>query len=157
MPNKGYRFSPEQRSRLSESHKGQPAWNKGMGGCKRGHDESLWVVPPSGVPICLGCKRENGARYREKNRETLRRKNRLERYGISEDMFDQLWAKQAGSCAICGAPFEGEEYRIDHDHQTGAVRGLLCASCNTAIGLLGDSCENMSRAIEYLRQPGGGI
>jgi hypothetical protein len=43
------------------------------------------------------------------------------------------------------------ELVVDHDHNTGAVRGLLCHSCNTGLGHLGDSVETLARALDYLQ------
>ncbi len=57
-------------------------------------------------------------------------------------------------CAICDGDQPGGRFgnwHIDHDHQTGVVRGVLCAWCNTALGLLGDSPERIDRAADYLR------
>lgn len=57
-------------------------------------------------------------------------------------------------CAICGGDHPGGRFgnwHIDHDHNSGAVRGVLCSWCNTALGLLGDDPERMDRAAEYLR------
>ena len=148
----GAKFTPEQLERLSESHMGQVAWNKGHRGCKRGHDPELYVCPPSGVWVCLGCKRENGAAYRKKHKAKVQLRGRLARYGISESEFSELWRKQAGCCAICGITLDGGKYRIDHDHATGRVRGLLCVSCNTGIGLLRDSAEVLMSAAKYLSE-----
>lgn len=153
MPKKGYKFTSEQCDNLSQGHIGQIAWNAGAGGCKRGHAPDLYVaMPGTGVKVCLGCKRENGARYRTENRESIRRKNRLNRYGISETEFKHFWTAQGGACAICGLLFVEHEYHIDHDHKTGAVRGLLCVACNTAIGLLKESTEVLQEAIHYLER-----
>ena len=133
-----------------EFQPGQTPWNKGTGGCKRGHDPSLYVRMPSGVYVCLGCKRENGAKYRAENKKRILFKNRLGRYGISAEEFETLWDKQNGACAVCGTSFNDNEYRIDHDHDTGKVRGLLCVSCNAGIGLLKDSPKVLLNAVKYL-------
>jgi len=137
---------------MSQSHMGQEPWNKGTGGCKRGHDPEFYVCSPSGIMMCMACKRENGAKYRNENRDRIQRKSRLARYGISEAEFKRLWVKQGGACAICGKLFADEEYHIDHDHESGEVRGLLCAACNTAIGLFKDSAAVLDNAIKYLNQ-----
>lgn len=128
----------------------QIPWNKGTGGCKRGHDPSLYVCLPSGVFVCLECKRENGAKYRLKNREHINLSNRLGRYNITLEEFKALWKKQNGTCAICGDRFQKKKYRIDHNHDTGEVRGILCTSCNSGLGLFNDSPEILLRAAEYL-------
>jgi len=137
--------------------KGRAPWNKGTGGCKRGHDPSLYIELPSGVFVCLACKRENGAKYRVANRKSIRLKNRVGRYNISYEEFKTIWDKQNGCCPICGIRFETEDScRIDHNHTTGIVRGLLCASCNTGIGLLKDSSEILIKASEYLNEQNRG-
>jgi len=60
---------------------------------------------------------------------------------------------QGGVCAICGKPEATARTKrlcVDHCHETGKVRGLLCSHCNRAIGLLGDSCAILASAITYL-------
>jgi hypothetical protein len=153
MPRKGYRYTPAQRENLRRGHRGQKAWNRGTGGCRRGHATNLYVCGPSGIYVCLGCKRENGARYRTNNKKAILSRSRLARYGLSPHIFHALWDYQQGQCAICLTVFMQDEYRIDHDHVTGNVRGILCAGCNTALGLLKDSQALLSQAIAYLATP----
>ena len=150
MPKVGYKFTDEQLEHLSAGHIGQIAWNKGKKLTKCVHALSEYVVLPSGAPCCLACKREQGARYRAKNRVEIRTKGRLSRYGLTPLKFQELWKAQSGCCAICSKPLDVNKYRIDHNHNTGEVRGLLCASCNTAIGLLRDSEAFLLRAVRYL-------
>lgn len=75
------------------------------------------------------------------------------KYGLTLEQYDQMLSDQGGGCAICGGK-ESRGYQVnfhvDHDHATGAVRGLLCAPCNTAIGLLQDDHEVVLRAALYL-------
>lgn len=135
---------------------GQIPWNKGLGGCKRGHDPSLYApMPGSGVRVCLACKRENGARYRSKNQKVINLKNRADRYEMTVADFEARFDRQGGRCAICGDEIDKEHCRIDHSHSTGKVRGLLCVSCNTGIGLLKDSPDVLVKASEYLRKSDG--
>lgn len=64
---------------------------------------------------------------------------------------EQLRAR--GCCDICGGTRPGgrfNNWHIDHDHETGVVRGVLCAACNTAIGLLGEDPERIIAAAEYV-------
>lgn len=65
----------------------------------------------------------------------------------------QMLAAQNGVCAICGkepTKGRGRKLHIDHDHETGKRRGLLCNGCNTGIGSLGDDVSRLQRAIKYL-------
>lgn len=114
----------------------------------------LWVTPKDGVSICLGCKRVNGAKYRKEHRAQIRINSRVARYGMTLEDFRTLWDSQHGQCAICGLGLDKAKYRIDHDHKTGKVRGILCASCNTALGLFKDSPDSLNRAMSYLHANG---
>jgi len=146
----GYIRTPEQRERMRAGHLGIEPWNKGTGGCKNGHDPKYYVQLPSGVYYCKKCKRDNAAKYRAKNIDRLRIEKRVGRYNITEDYLKEIWVKQNGICAICGEALDSEKYRIDHDHNSGKVRGILCHSCNTGIGLLRDSPEILHNATRYL-------
>lgn len=65
--------------------------------------------------------------------------------------YKTLWDKQGERCAICGVGFaEPSNGCVDHNHETGAVRGLLCHQCNSAIGYFRESIESMKKAITYL-------
>lgn len=77
------------------------------------------------------------------------------KYGISPEQYFEMYKKQNGKCLICGCePKDGEYLSVDHDNQTGEVRGLLCSKCNTGIGLLGESLMTLGRAIKYLATGG---
>jgi len=77
------------------------------------------------------------------------------RYGISLKEYEALVASQDGRCAICrciptGRAKKSSTLHVDHIHGANIVRGLLCNSCNRAIGLLGDSAVRVWRAAHYL-------
>jgi hypothetical protein len=74
-------------------------------------------------------------------------------YGITMAEFDKLVEFQKGNCAVCFKPLEilNRRANIDHDHETGEVRGILCTGCNTGIGHLGDNIEGLERALYYLK------
>lgn len=74
-------------------------------------------------------------------------------YGLEPSDFSDLLAKQNGVCAICGGQPNGPGKRlhVDHCHTSKAVRGLLCAKCNTALGLLDDNPDRLEAAAAYLR------
>ena len=78
-------------------------------------------------------------------------------FGISLEEYEQWLVKQNDGCAICGAkPFSGRaggrRLAVDHDHETGAVRGLLCGSCNRAVGQFDDNPAWMRQAADYVKE-----
>lgn len=77
---------------------------------------------------------------------------RLKYYGLSEQQFQEMFARQGGKCAICGtSEFLNRGPQIDHEHSPASkVRGILCNSCNGGLGLFRDSIANMKAAIAYL-------
>jgi|SRR5215510_5208771 len=75
---------------------------------------------------------------------------RAHKYGLTPAMIEELRTKQYGLCAICGYSL-GPKFNVDHDHETGMVRGLLCYPCNTALGKFQESERILLSAIAYLR------
>lgn len=75
-----------------------------------------------------------------------------ERFGISVDDYDEMLLKQHGVCAICGGYCaSGRRLAVDHCHETGRVRGLLCARCNIGLGFFDkDGGDLLLSAVEYL-------
>jgi hypothetical protein len=71
------------------------------------------------------------------------------RYGITARERSALLVAQDGLCAIC---YERPAVTVDHDHETGRVRGMLCKGCNVALGVLGDSPEALRRVLDYVTQ-----
>lgn len=82
-------------------------------------------------------------------------------YGITLEKYNDLFDKQKGLCAICNQKEKcinktstGQRLSrlsIDHCHNTGKVRGLLCRKCNSAIGKMSDNIELLQKAINYLK------
>lgn len=76
-------------------------------------------------------------------------------YGITLQEYDNMLYEQGNGCAICGTKndvVEGRRLAIDHCHDTGKVRGILCARCNQALGLFCDSVDNLESAVQYLKK-----
>lgn len=73
--------------------------------------------------------------------------SRRKRYGLTAEEFRAILASQDGKCAICAKPLEDTAGKraVDHDHQTGAVRGLLCVPCNGSLGWFERHSEAASR------------
>jgi hypothetical protein len=73
------------------------------------------------------------------------------RYGIGAAEVDGMIAEQGGVCAVCGRP---DPEHVDHDHATGAVRGILCFNCNGGLGQFGDDQDRLVSAALYLDNAG---
>ena len=80
-------------------------------------------------------------------RHLRKQKDARRRYGLSREARLALFEASDGLCALC---YDAPATVVDHDHETGAVRGALCSGCNTGLGRLGDSVNGLRQAIEYL-------
>ncbi len=81
------------------------------------------------------------------------RKSKLKRaFGLTVQQYDEMLVAQGGRCALCGSDFPGGRGRfvVDHCHDTGKIRGLLCNLCNVGLGALRDSPQLLQKAIHYL-------
>lgn len=73
----------------------------------------------------------------------------LKQYGLTPETYAALLESQGGHCALCP---QTDKLCVDHDHATGAVRGILCGRHNRAIGALGDTLADLEAVVTYLRQ-----
>lgn len=110
--------------------------------------------------------------YRAKNKDKIRayqkewhaanpakaaaakRKSDLKRYGLTPEAWEELFNSQGRRCAICSSTETktNANWHTDHDHTTGAVRGILCRACNHLLGHAEDNTETLSKAIDYLNE-----
>lgn len=116
--------------------------------------------------ILRGCKdryNKDTARITQRNKNyRARNRGKYKEYewrcagmvNMTMERYDQLFQEQNGSCAICriGAETLSRNLVVDHNHETGKVRGLLCDHCNQGIGKLKDNIIILERAIEYLNR-----
>lgn len=108
---------------------------------------------------CRDCTNTT-ARDRQQDADYLKgvnRRSKLKRtYGITEGHFNDLLAWQGGGCAICGTKEPGGRgsFHVDHCHTNGNIRGLLCHSCNVALGCFADDIERINTAMNYLEKGG---
>jgi len=91
----------------------------------------------------------------------LRRYNLASKYQINEAHYATMLDRQHGRCAICEQAQDDSGdakklLQVDHDHDTGQVRGLLCPCCNKALGLFKDRPAVVERAFKYLQHWKGG-
>ena len=134
------------------------AWNKGVHArfCRSGHDTELTGRATNGN--CRLCANLATARWRERNWQHVKlvaqRRNLLKR--LEFPTFTAAVEAQSGKCRICDEipPLRHGERRlhIDHDHATGAFRGLLCQRCNIGLGQFQDSPALLAKAIVYLEE-----
>ena len=100
---------------------------------------------------CKACDQE----YRNNNQDAVREYHYQNRYGISLEQYNNKLQAQNYCCDICGSSHvEHQRMKtlvVDHCHTTGQVRGLLCHSCNIAIGAVKEKEEILMACISYLR------
>lgn len=89
-------------------------------------------------PVKLASKLESGSWTRRKAK-----------YGITKEKYQDLLTEQCGRCKVCNVELMSE-LRVDHDHKTGAIRGLLCANCNSGLGMFQDDPDRLRKAAQYL-------
>ena len=92
--------------------------------------------------------------YHAANRDRVASGLLQRNYGISLADYDEMLEAQDNGCAICGKMPEenGQRLSVDHDHETGQVRGLLCRHCNSGLGYFMHGPERLRNAIAYLEQ-----
>lgn len=90
--------------------------------------------------------------WHETNKDRVRHLNLQRRFKITLEEYNNLLSKQNECCAICHK--HQSEFKIklavDHDHNNGKVRGLLCSNCNNGLGRFKDNKDLLSEAIKYL-------
>lgn len=93
---------------------------------------------------------------RQRSRVYQRNHRLKTKYKLSKEAFFLLLLKQANRCAICKVEFDLNikplTPHVDHDHRLDQVRGLLCQSCNTMLGMAKDSVDTLNNAVVYLNQ-----
>lgn len=87
-------------------------------------------------------------------KEKIRARNLKQRYNLSLEDYEKLLDSQNGQCKICGVTkcTVYDYLSVDHCHDTNNIRGLLCNSCNTGLGLLNDDTKTVKKALKYLRR-----
>lgn len=106
-------------------------------------------------------RREYMRQWRAADRNRERIYKMRSRYGIDADEYQRIHDAQGGVCAICGNAETSrhssgavKSLAIDHCHESGDVRGLLCHRCNRVLGLLGDDPDLIRVAAEYVEMGG---
>ena len=97
-------------------------------------------------PRCNPCRKK-------RTRDSAHNTHLQQTYGITIEDYYALLAKQDGTCWICDGGTSYKYFATDHNHKTGEVRGLLCATCNKTLGKFRDDPKRFSKAAAYLRLP----
>jgi hypothetical protein len=106
----------------------------------------------AGHGMCQSCFAKNKRATNPRDKQERKNGELERRYGISLMEFEGRWAVQGKACALCHRKIELDKDRnVDHCHQTGDIRGILCFTCNKALGMLGDTIEDLERAVAYLK------
>lgn len=88
-------------------------------------------------------------------RRDFRAEHLRAKFGMTQRDYERMLAAQHGGCAICGrTPRPGKHLHVDHDHDTGRVRVLLCFSCNVGVGNFGNDSSRMAEAADYVDDDG---
>ena len=101
---------------------------------------------------CLKCNNQESSSWHQRNPAKAKNYNLNRYYGIGLSEYNLMFAAQDGACAICKMHQSEQNHAlsVDHNHDTGEIRGLLCNNCNRAVGLLKDNIETLQAAISYL-------
>lgn len=101
-----------------------------------------------------GCTNPSRVHAGSTHRDCTSCQNIKRKFGITTPVRDAMLDEQDGKCAICMKPIEFRTGGacIDHQEHPFKIRGILCISCNTGLGKLGDNEEGLLRALEYVRR-----
>jgi hypothetical protein len=86
----------------------------------------------------------------EKTKKYWRKYRLKKQYNITPEIYDNLFIEQNGVCAICGKKPDKKILSVDHDHITGQIRGLICNSCNLALGCIEEDILILKKMIKYI-------
>lgn len=107
---------------------------------------------PRYMAECKECHKAEQRRRNEcpKRKAEKRDRNLKKNYGITAVQYDFMYAEQNGKCYVCRD--EHEVLHVDHNHETGEVRKLLCTLCNTAFGKMRERVDLLENLLEYGRK-----
>lgn len=114
-----------------------PIHPRGSATCRNGHEYP--ENPPrkvDGARICYACNEDN---------------RRKQVYGLTSEQYAEMYAKQKGKCDTCKRAFKNsKDTHIDHEHDSGVVRAILCGGCNLILGHAGDDADRLRALAAYV-------
>lgn len=151
----GCRVKSESRGGITEKTCGDCGETKPLDSFHRRQRHSILRVS-----VCKLCMNRRSAEYcKRKNEEDPgwsrrrgRKRNLKSNYGMTRLQYEEMLRNQSGVCAICGGNGGEREMAVDHSHDTGKIRGLLCSKCNVMLGMARDDINTLECAIRYLKE-----
>ena len=125
--------------------------------CKRCNEErTIDQFYKNNKSTCKECLKEKTREYKRSNVGYHRKSMLMKTYGLTLEDFDRMLKEQDYGCAICGSKSSGDShsFRVDHNHETGEVRGLLCNPCNLTLGNAKECSKRLRSCAEYLEERG---
>lgn len=162
MPKRGETMSDEQKRKIAAALRERTPPTKECPRCGQVKARTEFGVRKNGYSRsrCRACERADWVKWQKANPHKVKVSNRrtgLRRHlGLTEQDYLKLRTSQGALCAICRRS-ETEvpkgRLHVDHSHESGLIRGLLCSPCNTAIGLLREDADALLAAVAYLAEP----
>lgn len=120
--------------------------------CEIAKSEDNFYLNKTGYyhPFCKPCNTIRSREWKSNNKHKKYLSDIKHKFNLCHEGYKILFDKQKGLCAICNKEEINRRLSVDHCHKTLAVRGLLCRSCNLAIGYLNDDIKLFKKAIKYL-------
>ncbi len=172
----GYRRQCKTCCSQANNVRGKIKRRRKCGKCQEVKEASRFSLSKNNACWCKECCRKSAAKWRNENPEKYAKQNRrwredkeyrrrmieygrrrrlFIRYEITVEDYDSMFDQQGGICAICKEPPSKSNTRwgllqVDHCHETGDVRGLLCGPCNMGLGSFHDKPERLAAAKAYL-------
>lgn len=117
----------------------------------------LWAIIKNDKSDCKGCGIEFDISVKQGGYCSYRCMKTHTVYNINQKIYNSMLKSQNYSCAICKTAFDQtnkklKQINIDHDHDTGKVRGLLCSFCNRSLGLLKENVITLKNMVKYIKK-----
>lgn len=166
---RGTKASPETKAKMSAAYMGHIGYNKGMPKTKeqKAYMSNLLkgriFSPETRAKISANRK---GMKFSKEHKDNISRgkggdgviRDRYahsirRNFGMTMEDYNQMLESQGGVCSLCyGMNKNGKRLGVDHNHQTGKVRGILCQNCNAAIGYAQENIQTLQNMIDYLKK-----
>lgn len=129
--------------RPSVCHPDRADFGKGL--CQRCYSKQWLANNPK-------AKAQARIRYLRRDKRVDKDRDLQRYYGITLAEFEDRARRQEGRCIVCNRLPDWGTLNVDHDHETGKIRGLLCGRCNRSLGLVADNPDTLRRLAVYLEQ-----